>query len=86
MTCLFFGGRTPNEPRGVICVNEQHRLHVGKRYIWMSWHNYTGPSFYTMEKGKEVEYEPENETDPVWGAFGKWYDKRTRSEACLTKA
>ena len=52
----------------------------------MSWHNYTGPSFYTMEKGKEVEYEPENETDPVWAVFGKWYDKRTRSEACLTKA
>jgi len=81
MTCISFGGKNPNDPVGFICVNEQHRFHVGNRYIWMSWHNYTGPSFYTMEKCNEVYYEPKDENDQVWTEFYKWFEKRNQKKA-----
>ena len=80
MTCIRFGGPGPNDPVGFVCVNDQIRLHVGNRYIWMSWHPYTGPSFYTMCKGEEIYYEPKDENDPVWEVFGKWYDKQAKKE------
>jgi len=74
VTCIFFGGRNADDPRGVICVNDQIRLHVGNRYIWMSWHSYTGPSFYTTKSGAETEYVPVDENDPVWDAFYRWHE------------
>lgn len=80
MTCIRFGGLRPNDPVGFVCVNAQHRLHIGNRYIWMSWHDYTGPSFYTKSKGDEIYYEPKDENDPVWAVFGKWLDAKTKRE------
>lgn len=71
MTCI----RIPN---GIICVNPWGRLHVGNRYVYVSFHEYCGPSFYTMKNGEEVVYWPEDENDPVWPEFSKWltkYDK-----------
>jgi hypothetical protein len=74
MTCIYFGdGKTLS---GYICVNDQYRFHVGNRYIWMIWHEYTGPSFYTMRDGQEVYYEAADENDPVWVEFEKWHDER----------
>lgn len=77
MTCIPFGG---NGVVGFICVNDQIRFHVGNRYVWMSWHDYTGPSFYTKEKGREVEYDPTDENDPVWAPFGVWLEKRNAAK------
>jgi hypothetical protein len=78
MTCIRFGGEHPNDPVGFVCVNKQVRFHVGSRYIWMSWHEWTGPTFYTKKNGDEIYYDPKDETDPVWEAFGKWHAKQKR--------
>lgn len=75
MTCIPFGS-VGEGVVGFICVNDQIRFHVGKRYVWMDWHDYTGPSFYTKEGGREVPYEAIDEADPVWVPFGKWLEKR----------
>lgn len=77
MTCIRFGD---DRAMGFVCVNDQIRLHVGNRYVWMSWHDYTGPSFYTMEKGEEVYYDPVDENDPVWEPFGRWLIKHNAAK------
>lgn len=59
--------------------DDYHRLHVGNRYIWMTWHNYCGPAFYTDYHCSKP-YEPKDENDPVWDAFGKWFDKRKKKD------
>lgn len=76
MTCIPFSSEGVV---GFVCVNDQIRFHVGNR-IWMSWHDYTGPSFYTKEKGREVEYDPVDENDPVWASFGVWLEKRNAAK------
>ena len=71
MTCTRIGN-------AIVCTSPGGRLHVGNRYVWMNYRRYCGPSFYTMEKGEEVHYEPVDENDPVWEQFGKWLDKFDR--------
>ena len=74
MTCIPFGSKDPESPRGFICVNDFHRLHVGNRYCWMEWHHFCGPSFYE-DHGCTKPYYPD-EDDPIWDAFQAWHDKR----------
>jgi hypothetical protein len=80
MTCIPFGS-VGEGVIGFICVNDQIRFHVGNRYIWMDWHDYTGPSFYTKKDGREVWYDPVDENDPVWVPFGVWLEKRNAMKA-----
>lgn len=65
MTCY----RIPN---GIICINPHGRLHVGNRYIVVSFHEFCGPSFEYMNG---TYYDPKDENDPVWPEFEKWYVK-----------
>jgi len=71
MACISFSG--PGYI-GVMCCNSVGRLHVGNKYVWVSFHEYTGPVFY-RNMSQSLEYEPKGEDDPVWTAFGKWLDK-----------
>jgi len=77
MTCIPIHG---HGFAGFVCVSEQVRLHVGNKYVWMSWHDYTGPSFYTVQRGMEIPYEPKDESDPVWAEFDKWNKKRLKAK------
>lgn len=64
MTCTNFGNM-------IVCTNPSGRLHVGNRYIWVDYHTHCGPSFsYDANGGKP--YDPVDEYDPVWPAFGAW--------------
>lgn len=67
MTCTRFGN-------SIVCTNPWGRLHVGKQYIWVDFHEYCGPSFYTDAAMSKL-YDPANEKDPVWPPFEKWYKK-----------
>ena len=67
MTCIQFGG-------GIVCISPWKRLHVGNRYIMMEFHSYCGPTFFTDRDCTQI-YEPEDENDPVWPEFNKWYAK-----------
>lgn len=67
MTCLHFGS-------GIVCVNPWGRLKVGNRYVWVDFHEWCGPSFFTDANMSTV-YDPVNESDPVWVAFYRWRDK-----------
>lgn len=73
MTCMRFSG-------GIICVNPYGRLHVGNRYIYVDFHEYCGPSFWTMKNGEQIVYWPEDENDPVWPEFEKWLTKYRRQK------
>jgi hypothetical protein len=67
MTCIRFAG-------GIICVNPWGRLHIGNRYIWVDFHEYCGPTFFT-DRYMNTIYEPADENDPVWDAFYDWHKK-----------
>jgi hypothetical protein len=72
MTCVYFGN-------GFICgFNPYTRFHIGNKYVWMDFHEYCGPSFWTdkyMSKPYEWKDENDIENDPVWEPFGKWLEK-----------
>ena len=42
--------------------------------IWMSWHNYLGPTFYRSEAAIKPIVVPGPKT---WEAFGKWLKQRS---------
>lgn len=67
MTCTRIGN-------AIVCTNPWGRLHVGNRYIYVDFHEWTGPSF-TTDRAGNVPYEPEDENDPVWPEFNKWLAK-----------
>ena len=67
MTCTNAGSM-------IICSDPYGRLHVGNKYIWVSFHHFCGPSFYTDTAMSNL-YDPEDENDPVWPEFEKWYAK-----------
>ena len=77
MTCIPFNTRGS---RGFICVNYWGRLHVGDKYIWVSFHQYCGPSFFT-DADMSKPYWPEDENDPVWPEFAKWMEKYEAQKA-----
>ncbi|HET8687108.1 MAG TPA: hypothetical protein VFM18_10665 [Methanosarcina sp.] len=56
-------------------ADDYFRFHIGNRYVWMEWHNYCGPSFY-WDRNCTKMYDPVDENDPIWDAFGKWLEKR----------
>jgi hypothetical protein len=60
-------------PNGIVCVNPWARFHVGNRYIWMEYHPYGGPTFFTDRNCTQI-YEPKV-NDPVWPVFTKWHDQ-----------
>lgn len=68
MTCI----RVQN---GIVCISPHGRLHVGNRYIWVDFHEYCGPLFYTKEQGNDIEYIPIDDNDPVWEKFDEWLKK-----------
>lgn len=69
MTCHAFEG---NGIKTIVCTYPWGRLHVGNRYIWIDFHPYCGPSFSYMNGNA---YEPEDENDPVWPEFEKWFQR-----------
>ena len=73
MTCINMGSM-------IVCVNPWGRLKVGNRYVWLDFHEWCGPSFYTDAKMTKV-YDPVDEQDPVWKPFGRWLDKFQAAKA-----
>ena len=73
MTCIRISS-------GYVCVNPWGRLKVGNRYVWLDFHPYCGPSFYTDSRMTKL-YDPKDESDPVWEPFGKWLKKYQAAEA-----
>ncbi len=74
MTCVKFGN-------AIVCVNDNWgRLKVGNRYIWVDFHPWCGPSFFTDSDMSKV-YDPVDETDPVWPAFQAWLDRKKAAKA-----
>ena len=67
MTCIQMGST-------IVCVNHCGRLKVGNRYVWVDFHEYCGPSFYTDSRMSKL-YDPKDENDPVWEPFGRWLEK-----------
>lgn len=41
--------------------------------VWMSYHNYLGPTFYLGPAAKDCIKTPSNKT---WAAFAKWHEER----------
>ena len=73
MTCIRIGS-------GFVCVSPWGRLKVGNRYVWMDYHRYCGPAFFTDANMSKV-YNPVDESDPVWPEFSKWLTKHEAAEA-----
>lgn len=73
MTCTRIGNI-------IVCANPWGRLHVGNRYIWLDFHEWCGPSFSYDQAGNRP-YEPEDENDPVWPEFEKWFKKYQAAKA-----
>lgn len=67
MTCINFGN-------AILCIQLWGRLHVNGKYVYVDFNEYYGPSF-TKDRAGNIPYEPVDENDPVWPAFGKWLDK-----------
>ena len=64
MTCTNLGNM-------IVCTNPIGRLHVGNRYVWVDYNTHCGPSF-SYDANGEKPYDPVDENDPVWPAFGAW--------------
>ena len=73
MTCVNLGNT-------IVCINDWGRLKVGARYVWVDFHPYFGPAFFTDANMSKV-YDPADENDPVWPEFTKWLDKRKAEKA-----
>lgn len=73
MTCISMGNM-------IVCVNPWGRLKVGNRYVWLDFHEWCGPSFYTNANMTKV-YDPVDEQDPVWEPFGRWLTKFQAAKA-----
>lgn len=73
MTCINLGN-------AIVCVNPWGRLKVGNRYVWLDFHTYCGPTFYTDSRMNKV-YDPVGEADPVWPEFDKWLKKYNDKKA-----
>jgi hypothetical protein len=58
----------------IVCVDPWGRLKVGNRYVWVLFHEYCGPSFYTDAAMSKL-YDPNDENDPVWPQFERWLKK-----------
>ena len=69
MTCTRFGN-------AIICHYPFARLHLKNKYVWMEFHSYCGPSFFTNYACTKHYVFTENcEDDPIWDLFEKWYAK-----------
>lgn len=78
MTCINLGN-------SIICVTPPvncGRLHVNGKYVYVEFHEYCGPFFF-KDYGGSVEYIPQDEDDPVWPEFTKWYDKYQKKKAAM---
>ncbi len=67
MTCTRMGG-------AIVCTSPWGRLHLGKHYVWVDFHEYCGPAFY-WDAAMSREYEPADERDPIWPLFDAWLVK-----------
>lgn len=73
MACIRIGGSA------IVCVSPWGRLKVGHRYVWLDFHEWCGPRFYSDAAMTKV-YDPKAEQDPVWEPFGKWLKKFQASQ------
>lgn len=51
-----------------------HRLTLGNRYIWLEYHSYLGPTFWS-DRNCTKPYYPIEENDPIWPIFNVWLNK-----------
>lgn len=79
MTCTPFNS---GQATGFVCVDDTGRLSVAGRYVWVDYHHYCGPTFFT-DMAMSKFYEPVDEDDPVWSAFTAWLEKRDAAKARL---
>lgn len=73
MTCTRIGN-------AIVCTTPWGRLKVGNRYVWVAFHEWCGPAFYTDMAMTKL-YDPVDEQDPVWEPFGRWLDKFNAAKA-----
>jgi len=60
------------------------RFHLGNKYVWMEFHTYCGPTFYTdANMSKEYIWKDEDdiENDPIWIPFEIWLEKYEKSQS-----
>lgn len=64
-----------------VSVSPNGRLHVGNKYVTVSFHPYCGPTFFY---GDEI-FEPatEAEENELWEEFGRWHAKYQKHEEKL---
>jgi hypothetical protein len=74
MTCIPLRRRKADKLSGFICISPIYRLKVCGKYIFMEWHSYLGPTFYT-DRAFEKEYIPQGEDDVIWTVFNQWAEK-----------
>lgn len=67
-----------------VSVSPGGRLHVGKKYVYLSFHPYLGPEFLTM-KYEAFEPQDEAEEELMWSEFSKWHEKFKAHEAKLQR-
>ena len=80
MACYRMGG-------AIVCVNPWGSITVNGKRMWLEFHEYCGPTFYTDRSMTKV-YEPKDETDAVWPAFAGWlkrYQSRKAKNAAAKK-
>ena len=73
MTCIRIGS-------AIVCTSPWGRLKVGNRYVWVDFHEWCGPAFFTDSNMSKV-YDPVDESDPVWPEFSKWLNKHNAEKA-----
>ena len=64
-----------------VTISPYGRLHVGKKYVTVSFHPYCGPEFFYGD----VTFIPSSpqEEDELWEEFGKWHARYTKHEEKL---
>lgn len=78
MTCIRFNN-------AIICVSPYGRLRLGKRYVWVDYHEYCGPQFSWDTDGRKL-YDPADENDPIWPLFEAWLKKYEAKKAKRKKS
>lgn len=73
MTCIRISSNA------IVCVQPWGRMKVGARYVWLEFHPYCGPSFFT-DSNMTRRYEPKDESDPVWPEFERWLKKHNAAK------
>jgi hypothetical protein len=86
MSKIHLGG-TERYGNAIITFSAWARFHLNGKYVWMSFHHYCGPEFYTDSAMTKLypmstdEDENGYNLDPIWKPFGIWFEKYQKAKA-----